>query len=1074
MSDLVVSVRLNADGSGLVGQVKLSKDEVERLKGALGSAAQESRELATASAGVVSGAQRVAASAQTERAALQQAAQAARQKQVAMAGLGQQVNDVTQQLALGVNPAVVFAQQIGQISFAAQGLGGKLGALATTMSGPLGAAITGVVLVLGLMADKFLSNEDAADKSKKATDLHKMSIDELIEAIEEENKALGRAIQSGREAEKQALVTALAKEKEALKRRDNAKAALEEAIALQQATVSRATRGGPQGEAAALGLGRGLAGIEELRKELAKVEAGLATAGQNVRTATVPLIERSIEARLDREKGATERLEKAQDELDKQYRKGNITLQERTRRGLLLEAQSKREIALIRETEQARTKAAQTERQVGRQISGADADRILAGIGATVTSGYRSPEKNRSVGGSANSYHLTDQARDIAKTPGMTIGRIRAAFQAEGVQIRELLDEGDHFHVAWGKATDTARAAAKAARDLAQEQAELARDLATVQAAFDPAAAAAAAYAEQLARIDRLAKAGQIAPDQVGAFRRGAIDDYFDAIEKGEAAVLAGLQSVLDEHFGPDWKRTLEAPLPAVGETAADELGRAARAFGDTFKEVGLDAAAAIAAAFGGRTGDALGDAFGFLLGLQTGDFRGVGGRFGAILDLLGANAGPGDPRAEGFAKAIRPLRDTLDKGLGKLGTSIQGVAQAVPYVAAGMAAVSAVSDVLGIKNRAGGLFGVGGNLILNSIIPAKRGSATITSVDGEIASRGNSAKFREASIGLAGNVQQAIAQIADALGGTIGDFAVSVGVRDGKFRLDRSGRGITKTKRGAVDFGKDEAGVTSAAVADAIADGGVQGLSAAVRQALGSSTDINKALKEALRVDELETFLAGPAGAVGKLFRDFERQAAERLRIARQYGFDVVELEKRTAADRLKLFEETVTSRVGALSDLLSDLDFGDLFEGDAAQQRTKLLAEIAKAEEAAKAGTEGAAGQVAELRRRLLEVSRDGFGTAGPEYAADRASTRSAAEEIIRLENERLKAAQEAALGTKAAVEEGNKLANETNDKLAEQAAILRGGFAGIAAAVLSLRGSGGGIVGGARLSTARQVEL
>lgn len=77
-------------------------------------------------------------------------------------------------------------------------------------------------------------------------------------------------------------------------------------------------------------------------------------------------------------------------------------------------------------------------------------DEALKSIGAHITSAARTPEHNRRVGGARNSYHLTTnggKARDIRKTPGMTKAGIRRAMS--GYDIAELIDEGDHFHVAW-------------------------------------------------------------------------------------------------------------------------------------------------------------------------------------------------------------------------------------------------------------------------------------------------------------------------------------------------------------------------------------------------------------------------------------------------------------------------------------------------------------------------------------------------------------------------------------------------------------------------------------------------
>jgi hypothetical protein len=70
---------------------------------------------------------------------------------------------------------------------------------------------------------------------------------------------------------------------------------------------------------------------------------------------------------------------------------------------------------------------------------------FLAGSGATVTSGPRTPEHNAEVGGVPNSYHLTDQARDILppRDPQQA-AYIRQQAAANGL---EIIDEGDHWHL---------------------------------------------------------------------------------------------------------------------------------------------------------------------------------------------------------------------------------------------------------------------------------------------------------------------------------------------------------------------------------------------------------------------------------------------------------------------------------------------------------------------------------------------------------------------------------------------------------------------------------------------------
>lgn len=66
--------------------------------------------------------------------------------------------------------------------------------------------------------------------------------------------------------------------------------------------------------------------------------------------------------------------------------------------------------------------------------------------GAVVTSGARTPQHNADVGGVPNSYHLTDQARDMVPPQGMSIGEFHNRLQTAlpGVKV---LNEGDHVHI---------------------------------------------------------------------------------------------------------------------------------------------------------------------------------------------------------------------------------------------------------------------------------------------------------------------------------------------------------------------------------------------------------------------------------------------------------------------------------------------------------------------------------------------------------------------------------------------------------------------------------------------------
>ena len=66
--------------------------------------------------------------------------------------------------------------------------------------------------------------------------------------------------------------------------------------------------------------------------------------------------------------------------------------------------------------------------------------------GERVTSTLRSPARNRAVGGVANSYHLTGQARDSVPPPGMSMATYAAELRRLNPHL-DVINEGDHVHI---------------------------------------------------------------------------------------------------------------------------------------------------------------------------------------------------------------------------------------------------------------------------------------------------------------------------------------------------------------------------------------------------------------------------------------------------------------------------------------------------------------------------------------------------------------------------------------------------------------------------------------------------
>lgn len=66
--------------------------------------------------------------------------------------------------------------------------------------------------------------------------------------------------------------------------------------------------------------------------------------------------------------------------------------------------------------------------------------------GERITSTKRSAAHNRAVGGVANSYHLTGQARDSVPPPGMSMSAYHALLKRQNPDL-DVINEGDHVHM---------------------------------------------------------------------------------------------------------------------------------------------------------------------------------------------------------------------------------------------------------------------------------------------------------------------------------------------------------------------------------------------------------------------------------------------------------------------------------------------------------------------------------------------------------------------------------------------------------------------------------------------------
>jgi uncharacterized protein (TIGR02594 family) len=545
-------------------------------------------------------------------------------------------------------------------------------------------------------------------------------------------------------------------------------------------------------------------------------------------------------------------------------------------------------------------------------------------------------------------------------------------------------------------------AARKAANPVEQAMIEHRKELAEL-AKTDPAAAAAreaelrGAYAQRDA-VDAVAEATRAAADAQRQFRDMALD-AFDAI------VLGGQNAgeVIDRLAQTIASAAIEAAVLGTGPLAALLKG-------------GGTATPAAVPTGGGSTGQAAADILGKSVGKSVGDkLDGVFGKgnSGKILQNAGfgytaasitggSGIGGGIGGALGGQVASKLLTSTLGSFAGPLGSIAGGI-----------------------------LGGVVGKLFSGK--PKEYGSSAI-SIDGGIATAGaaigKGTSEREKASALGGSVADGLNQIAQQLGGALGSANVSIGYRPGHkagaYRVDTSGGG----KVTGVEAFETEAEAIAYAIRDAITDGAVTGLSAAVQKAIQSSTDVDKALAEALKVQDLEVTMGGITGQIDKAFREFEVTAKERVRIATQYGFDLVAIEKKNGEDRAKLAAQLASEQVGSLQKLIEEMTQGSLFEGTAMDKIATLNTAIDKAKADLANGVEGAGDTLAGLYQQKLATSKEAYGTTSG-YTADRTAILDDARNAVTAANARIAAAQSAKTTTDPAL----VTTNATLDEIAEQ---------------------------------------
>jgi HD-GYP domain-containing protein (c-di-GMP phosphodiesterase class II) len=509
--------------------------------------------------------------------------------------------------------------------------------------------------------------------------------------------------------------------------------------------------------------------------------------------------------------------------------------------------------------------------------------------------------------------------------------------------------------------------------------------------------AAAQARAETDRELARQAEEAQRnAERQAEAFRVLHERAILDVADFYESAFQGGVDDI--------WSNFKDEGLRIIAEIAAQWTLSliAGQPFNFNAAAGGALGRSPLASIFGGGAG-------GFGAANDNGSVGGIGGIFGSIGRGGGRGAGGGGLLPTGGILPTTGGGFNATLGGGGAGFLEQaGASLVLSQLGIALGGNSGTSGQIGgtLGGLAGSAFGpigsilgsLAGNLLGGLLTGGRRGSVTVGGSGGTLGitgSQGNSSSREQTAAAGASSVIDAIFQIADQLGAGVDSSRgrVSIGVRNDSFRVDTTGRGITRLDNGARDFGSDQEGAIRFAIQDLIRDGVLTGISQASQNLLQRGGDLEAQIEKALLIEQIPKLLRqrlDPLGAaLDELYDKFKlvnealiegSASAEQIAQARQLW----ELER---ADTIA----SIGAASQGLKDFLASLNAGSNSPLSLREQRAEAerqlspfigqitAAENARAEVDRLRASGGTAAQIAAAeeaaRTAAAAINQDGF---------------------------------------------------------------------------------------------------
>lgn len=317
-----------------------------------------------------------------------------------------------------------------------------------------------------------------------------------------------------------------------------------------------------------------------------------------------------------------------------------------------------------------------------------------------------------------------------------------------------------------------------------------------------------------------------------------------------------------------------------------------------------------------GGAGKSLGDIGAFLYGARTGNFSGVRGTAGFLAQsFLTTSAVDKDGKAirvlsglgQDFSKALDRvfgdngsfLKILQNAGMGAaiggmvFGQQNKGAQTGATIGGAfGEAAFKTLAPKLfsSLGSFAGPLGTLAGSLLgglFGSLFGGTKYGAASVSNRG-VVSASNSSEYGSAANSVGGSIQSTLETIASRLGGSVGNYAVSIGLTNGNWNVNPGtvrGKIGTKWQKDTIDFKKDQEGAIRWAIANAIADGAIQGVRDGTKRLLNSGKTIEAQLEKALKFEGVFQELKANTDPLGAALDKLNKQFADLRTIFAEAG---------------------------------------------------------------------------------------------------------------------------------------------------------------------------------------------